>query len=89
MAPPCQSGGSSLDAFLRWVARETGWRLAYADPAIELSAPGITLHGSLLGVPADRAHDMVLETCGLSARLENGILLIDYRSHEVTHAPPF
>ncbi len=35
--------------------------------------------GDALGVPADQAHDMVLETCGLSAQLEDGILLIDYR----------
>ena len=79
IAPPFELEGSSLRAFLRWVARETGWRLAYADPAIELSAPGITLHGSLVGVPADQAHDIVLETCGLSARLEDGILLIEHR----------
>ncbi len=79
IAPPFELEGSSLRAFLRWVARETGWRLAYADPAIELSAPGITLHGSPVGVPADQAHDMVLETCGLSAQLEDGILLIDHR----------
>ncbi len=78
VAPSFELEGSSLDAFLRWVARETGWRLVFADPAIELSAPGITLHGSLAGVPADRAHDMVLETCGLNARLEDGILFIDY-----------
>ncbi len=79
VAPPFELEGSSLRAFLRWVARETGWHLVFADPAIQLSASGITLHGSLAGVPADRAHEMVLETCGLKARLEDGNLFIDYR----------
>ncbi len=79
IAPPFELEGSSLQAFLSWVTRETGWRLAYADPEIELSTPDVTLHGSLVGVPADQAHEMVLETCGLSALLEDGILLIEHR----------
>ncbi len=80
IAPPFELEGRSLRDFLHWVARETGWRLAYADPAVELSAPEIILHGSLTGVAADRAHEMVLETCGLQARLEDGILLIEHRT---------
>lgn len=80
IAPPFELEGSSLQAFLTWVARETGWLLVYGDPAIELSAPGIVLHGSLNGVPVDQAPAMVLETCGLSSRLADGVLFIDHRT---------
>ncbi len=77
VSPVFELEGSDVGSFLDWVARETGWLVEYADPAVELEVAQIVLHGSLEGVPADLAPSLVLETCGIDQRLDGGRLIID------------
>lgn len=80
VAPTFSLEGHTLDAFLAWVSRETGWQTEFADAAVADSAAGVVLHGSIEGLRPDRALDAVLPTCGLEHRFEGGILLIEAES---------
>lgn len=79
IAPPFHLEGRSLDTFLGWVTRETGWRTSYADSDSESAAPGIVLHGSVHGLRPDQALDAVLPTCGMRHRIERGTLIVGTR----------
>lgn len=68
--------GRSLQEFLDWVARETGWRIRFEDQELETSARGITLHGGMGELRADRAPFVVLPGAGLDAELRGGELII-------------
>jgi ferric-dicitrate binding protein FerR (iron transport regulator) len=76
LAPDFELEGASLEAFLGWVSRETGWRIAWDDASTLAAGREVILHGSLDGLRPDRAPEMVLPTCGLTATLQDGILLI-------------
>ena len=77
VAPAFELEGRSLDSFLSWVTRETGWSPAFSDPETATSAADVVLHGSITGMRPDQALDAVLPTCGLAHRLEGGILRIE------------
>lgn len=76
-APPFDADGRSLREVLDWVARETGWRLSFADPGVEREAAEITVRGSLHGVPPDQALALVFPGTGLTYRVESGGLVVD------------
>jgi len=76
VAPAFDLEGRSLEAFLGWVARETGWRVRFEEPSIAASAPSLILHGSIEGLRPDEAPAAVLPTCGLRHRVEDGTLTI-------------
>lgn len=67
-APALAIEGASLADFLRWVSRETGlrWRLAERRPG--QSPEDIILHGSIEGLTAEEALDVVLPGCGYRHR---------------------
>jgi len=71
--------GRSLQEFLDWVSRETGWQIRYADNGLVESAAKIVLHGSIGKLRADRAPFAVLPGAGLDGRLEDGTLVIRRR----------
>lgn len=75
IAPSFGLEGSSLAAFLDWVTRENGWKLRFTDPALATYAASVTLHGSLEGLTPDQTPELVLPTCGLTYRLEDGIFI--------------
>lgn len=79
IAPPFHLEGRSLETFLGWVTRETGWQARYVDPESERSAPEIVLHGSVRGLRPDQALDAVLPTCGMRHRIEKGTLIVGTR----------
>ena len=69
--------GSTLLAFLRWAARETGRELVFADPQTEEAASRIVLRGSVEGLTPDESILAVRATTGLEievarARIEVG-----------------
>jgi hypothetical protein len=68
--------GRSLQEFLDWVSRETGWQIRYADNGLAESAAKIELHGSIGKLRADRAPFAVLPGAGLEGRLEDGTLVV-------------
>ncbi|HUD70950.1 MAG TPA: FecR family protein [Dongiaceae bacterium] len=77
IAPPFDIEGRGLDRYLDWLARETGWRVEFADPAVAADAPGILMHGSIAGIRPDRTPEIVLPACGLAAHREGRVLRIE------------
>lgn len=75
-APPFAIEGRTLAEFLRWVERETGWEIRFADPEVEAAAGSILLHGSLGDLGPDQAPAVVLPGAGLAHRLTGNTLLI-------------
>lgn len=78
IAPTFELEGSSLAAFLAWVTRENGWELRFTDPTLATHAASITLHGSLDQLTPDQTPELVLPTCGLVHRVENGVFLVEH-----------
>ena len=68
--------GRSLQEFLDWVSRETGWRIVLADEGLAESAAGIVLHGGIGGLRPDQAPFAVLPGAGLEGELEDGTLTV-------------
>jgi ferric-dicitrate binding protein FerR (iron transport regulator) len=77
VAAPFTLEGHTLEAFLAWVSRETGWTTEFADYEEGLAAASVVLHGSIEGLRPDRALEAVLPTCDLEHRFEDGVLLIE------------
>lgn len=77
IAPPFEVENRSLGEFLDWVARETGDRVQFTDPAIEEAKRKIVLHGSASGLRPDEAPAAVLPTCGLRFRMQGDTMLIE------------
>ena len=51
----------------------------FTDRELEARSSAIELHGSIAGLTPDQAPAAVLPTCGLSHRLQGGVLRIDSR----------
>ena len=64
--------GESVLALLRWVARETGRQLDFADAQTRQLAERTVLHGSVRGFSAEQALRVMLATTTLSADLHAG-----------------
>ncbi len=75
-APPFEVRGRSLRELLDWVSRETGWRIAFENPALAAAASGIELGGSIGDLGADQAVFAVLPGAGLRGELRDGVLLV-------------
>ena len=76
-APAMEIEGRTLDAFLDWVARETGREVRYADEALARSAETIRLHGTIEGLRPDESLRMILQGSGLDHRgEEDGSILV-------------
>ncbi|MPZ18864.1 MAG: hypothetical protein GEV06_13255 [Luteitalea sp.] len=75
-APPANIEGKPLSAFLEWVEREGGWRVQYADAELADTAATIIVHGSIDGLTPEESLDVVLATCGLTHRIEDGSIVI-------------
>jgi len=75
-SPPFELEGRSVREFLAWVTRETGWRLRFADPELERETREIIAHGSIAGLTAAEAPEVVLPSSGLDYRTTGGTLVI-------------
>ncbi|HXT50141.1 MAG TPA: FecR family protein, partial [Thermoanaerobaculia bacterium] len=76
IAPSFRLEGSTLGDFLAWVGRETGWRVAWADPARAADKVPAILHGSVDGLPPEQALAAVLPTCGLADRRDGDTVVV-------------
>jgi ferric-dicitrate binding protein FerR (iron transport regulator) len=76
VAPVFEIEGRPLSTFLEHVAREEGWVLRYADPALARAASSIIMRGSIGGVRAEEALRVALATSGLQHRLQEGELVV-------------
>ncbi len=82
IAPSFEIEGQSLDRFLDWVSRESGWRLRFASADTPRAAPVIVLHGSVRGLTPTEALAAVLPTCRLTHRVSEGTLVIEAQHSE-------
>lgn len=80
VSPTLDIEGMALSLFLERVAREHGWTIHYADPALEREASDIILHGSVEGLGPREAIDVAIATSSLHHRLEAGELVVLRRS---------
>jgi ferric-dicitrate binding protein FerR (iron transport regulator) len=67
----------TLAAFLTWVARESGRRVRFVDARLEESAGGTRVEGAIDGLTPEEALAVVLPTCGLTHRLDQGDVVIE------------
>jgi len=77
IAPAFAMDGKTLHEYLAWLARETGWRIEFADPGIARESSTVVLHGSVADLRPDETPAAVLPTCGLTHRLSDGTLVIE------------
>jgi hypothetical protein len=76
MSPPLDIEGVALSIFLERIAREHGWALHYADPALAREASGVILHGSVNGLMPHEAVEVAIATSGMQHRLKSGELVV-------------
>lgn len=76
IAPTFRLEGRTLADFLVWVERETGWRVAWADPTRATTAATTVLHGSGEELPPEQALAAVLPTCGLADRRDGETVVL-------------
>lgn len=81
LALPFAIEGRPLASFLDHLSREQGWALRYVDAPLAEAASAIVLHGSVDGLKAHDAVDVVIATSGLKYRVHDGELLV-YRPEE-------
>lgn len=76
-APPQPVDGRTLAEFLTWVEREGGRAIRYADPAIGAAADRTLVYGRIDGLTVDEALAVVLPSCGLTHRVDGGVITIE------------
>ncbi len=75
-APRLDIEGLKVRDFLAWVARETGWRIEFADPEAAALAGSTILHGSIEHLTPAEAPGVVLASCGLGHRVTGGRMVV-------------
>ena len=75
VAPVFRLEGRTLSEFLTWVANENGWTLSGSD--VQRSYGNIILHGSVENLTPAQMLEAVVPVCGLSYRLNEGVLTIE------------
>ncbi len=76
LAPEFETDGQPLSEFFVYLSRESGWRMRYANDALERTANDIILHGSIGGLAPVDALTVALTTRGLTHRLDGGELTV-------------
>jgi len=72
-APPFVVEKATLEAFLRWAAREGGWTIEWSE-ALRQRARSTILYGTIEGMTPAEALDAMLRTSGLSPEFAGGRL---------------
>lgn len=75
-APPQAVDGRTLQEFLAWVEREGGRTVRFADAALGQSTRSTVVYGTIDGLTVDEALAVVLPTCGLSHRVDDGVITV-------------
>lgn len=77
ITPPFEVEGRSVDAFLAWVARETGRAIVYATPEAARRAREVALRGTVESLTPDEAVVAVLSTTSLRPSVEAERIFIE------------
>ena len=81
MAPHPQIDEQPVRLLLNWVARETGKRVVFEEPFLEVKASETLLHGSVRNLPPLEALDVHLATTDLDyVLLEESVIMIRLRN---------
>lgn len=73
--PPAVDG-RTLAEFLAWVEREGGRSVRFADAAVGRDAGQTRVYGAIDGLSVVEALEVVLPSCGLTHRVEGGVITI-------------
>jgi len=68
--------GQTLEWFLRFFARQQGWKLEYASPSASELASKTILHGTVEGMSLDDALRTVARSTGIEYHIESGVLSV-------------
>lgn len=68
--------GRTLDSFLRWIAREKGWKLTFATAEASDVARAAILHGSVDMLTPEDALRTVALSSGIEYRVRDGALIV-------------
>ena len=68
--------GRTARSFLDWVARERGLTLAFEEESVARAAAEIVVGGTVQRLTLEESLDAVLPTCGMTHRIEDGVLLV-------------
>jgi ferric-dicitrate binding protein FerR (iron transport regulator) len=75
-AAPFAIEGATLDDFIRWIEREDGRRVVFADPDLRKSAGAARLHGSVAGLTAEDALGIILPASGLTYEISGNQIVV-------------
>lgn len=75
-APTMDLEGKSLAAALRWMARETGWRVDYESAELAQEVEGILIHGAVQDLRPAEVPEVLLPSSGLYSALHRGSLKV-------------
>lgn len=75
-APPPPVDGRTLQDFLAWVEREGGRSVRFADATLGQAARSTVVYGTIDGLTVDEALAVVLPTCGLTHRVDDGVITV-------------
>jgi ferric-dicitrate binding protein FerR (iron transport regulator) len=89
VAPEFHIEGRSLGEFLDWTARESGFEVQFADPAMQPHAVATLLHGSVTGMRPEEALSAVLPTCGLRHTIQGDAIVIERAKGAEPSSPSF
>ena len=73
-APALDLEGKSLAEALRWMGRETGWQVAFADAALAEKVEGIIIHGAVQDLRPTEVPEVLLPSSCLQSQLRQGTL---------------
>jgi ferric-dicitrate binding protein FerR (iron transport regulator) len=82
VTPPFAIEQRTLSEFLVWASRETGRELEYASPALQSSAAGIVLRGSIAGLRPDAALAAVMATTPLDYTADRSLITVRARNDD-------
>ena len=74
--PAPQIEGRPLSEFLAWAEREGGRPIRFASPELERATRATLVYGAIERLTVEEALDVVLKSCGLARRTENGVITV-------------
>jgi len=78
IAPPYELDGRSMDEFLQWISRESGYHIEYESESARSLAEETILHGKI-DLPPMQALEVMLRTSDLVYELHGGVILVSSR----------
>jgi ferric-dicitrate binding protein FerR (iron transport regulator) len=75
-AAPFAIEGATLDDFIRWIEREDGRRVVFADPTLRQTVGAARLHGSVAGLTVEDALGIILPASGLTYDISGDRIIV-------------